>query len=176
MLAEARRVLRPGGKLFLYSHVIMSSRLAAFQRRVNKTVHWLDKRGLVDNAPERERKSDHQNVLRSYEQLDDVLVRAGFRIAGMRYYNVVFKAIFEDLMLPFVEHNFFGGAKKREDREKATHHDGAIHDAHDHVSTKPEVGRWAHAPLWVASQLMKLDVMLLGRVRTGPFFLLLEAV
>ena len=186
MLAEARRVLRSGGKLFLYSHVMMSSRLAAFQRGVNKTVRWLDKRGLVDNAPERERKSDHQNVLRSYEQLDDVLVRAGFRIAGIRYYNVVFKAIFEDLMLPLVEHNFFGGAKKREDREKAPHHngdirdgdihDGDIHDGHDHVSTKPEVGRWVHAPLLVASQLMKLDVMLFGRVRTGPFFLLLEAV
>ena len=177
MLAEARRVLRPGGKLFLYSHVMMSSRLAAFQRGVNKTVRWLDKKGLVDNAPERERKSDHQNVLLSYEQLDDVLVRAGFRIADIRYYNVVFKAIFEDLVLPLVEHNFFGGAKKSEDREKAPHHDDDIHghDGHDHLSTKPDVGRWAHAPLLVASQLMKLDVMLFGRVRTGPFFLLLEA-
>ena len=113
-------------------------------------------------------------MLRSYEQLDEVLVRAGFRIADIRYYNVVFKAVFEDLMLPLVEHNFFGGAKKKVDREKAPHHDGDIHDGH--VSTKPEVGRWAHAPLSVASQLMKLDVMLFGRVRTGPFFLLLEAV
>ena len=81
MLTEARRVLKPGGKLFLYSHVMMSSRLAVFQRSVNRLVHWLDSKGLVDNESERERKSDHRNVLLSYELLDDVLEQTGFKIA-----------------------------------------------------------------------------------------------
>jgi len=172
MLTEARRVLRPGGRFFLYSHVMMSSRLAVFQRGVNGLVRWLDAKGLVDNAPERERKSDHQNALKSYEQLDRVLEKAGFRIAKIRYYNVFFKAVFEDLLLPVVEHNFFRRPQENNEREAAAHDQG--HD--DHQSNKPDVGRWAHAPLSVASTVMKLDVLLFGRVRTGPFFLLLEAV
>ncbi|MFQ5791745.1 MAG: class I SAM-dependent methyltransferase, partial [Acidobacteriota bacterium] len=47
MLSEARRILRPGGLLFIYSHVMISSPLAAFQRGVNRLVRWLDRRGLV---------------------------------------------------------------------------------------------------------------------------------
>ena len=172
MLREARRVLKPGGHLFLYSHVMMSSRIASFQRGVNRLVHWLDRKGLVDNEPERERKSDHRNVLRSYEQLDGVLEQTGFAIENIRYYNVVFKAVFEDLLLPLVEHNFFD--KKPTSAPSEAHNDGDDHD--HHRSTKPDVGRWAHAPLSLASYIMKLDVALFGRVRTGPFFLLLRAV
>ncbi len=165
MLSEARRVLRPEGKLFLYSHVMMSSKLAVFQRGVNRLVRTLDRKGLVDNAPERERKSDHRNALVSYEKLDSILERTGFGIEAIRYYNVFFKAIFEDLMLPLVEHNLY--AKKTEEKRTEAH-------GHSHGSTKPDVGRWAHLPLGLASQIMKLDVVLFGRVRTGPFFLLLR--
>ncbi len=178
MLSEARRVLKPGGRLFLYSHVMMSSRLAFFQRGVNRLVHWLDRRGLVDNEPERERKSDHRNTLRSYQRLESILEKTGFRIEDIRYYNVFFKALIEDLMLPLVEHNFFAKAKTNgasASAEEAGAHE-QYYDQDHHRSTKPDVGRWAHAPLHVASYLMKLDVALFGRVRTGPFFLLLEAV
>jgi SAM-dependent methyltransferase len=166
MLSEARRVLAPGGKLFVYSHVMTSSGLAAFQRGVNRLVGWLDARGLVDNAPERERKSDHRNALRSYEQLEELVGRTGFEVESIRYYNVFFKAILEDLLLPLVEHNFYSKAPP-----------GGEGDAPaSRVSVKPDVGRWTHGPLALASQLMKLDVVLLGRIRTGPFFLLLRAV
>jgi hypothetical protein len=169
MLSEARRVLRPGGKFFVYSHVMMSSKLASFQRGVNRIVRYLDEKGLVDNAPERERKSDHRNALGSYEKLDEFLARTGFAIESIRYYNVFFKSVIEDLMLPLVEHNFYAKAKPPEST-------GGNGHAHAHGSVRPDVGKWAHLPLSAASQLMKLDVLLFGRVRTGPFFLLLRAV
>jgi SAM-dependent methyltransferase len=168
MLSEARRVLRPGGKLFLYSHVMMSSKLAVFQRGINRLVRALDRKGLLDNAPERERKSDHRNALRSYAQLEAVLARTGFEIEDIRYYNVFFKSVIEDLMLPLVEHNVYA-------KPERTRHSAAP-GTHVHGSEKPDVGRWTHWPLRVASELMKLDVVLFGRVRTGPFFLLLKAV
>lgn len=174
MLSEARRVLRPGGRFFVYSHVMMSSRLAVFQRGVNRLVHWLDRRGLVDNQPERERKADHRNVIRSYEQLETLVAEAGFRIEKIRYYNVLFKAVFEDLLLPLVEHNLW---RKRSSRKLSGRPDGKTREtATGTVSARPNVGRWAHGPLAVATALMKLDVVLFGRVRTGPFFLLLRAV
>ena len=177
MLREARRVLKPGGKLFLYSHVMMSSKLAVFQRGVNRLVKALDRVGLLDNEPERERKSDHRNVLRSYAQLDAVLEKTGFRIADIRYYNVFFKALFEDLALPLVEHNLF--RHKKPAAATGAHGNGQGHEHdhdHHHESTKPDVGSWAYPPLRLATWMMKADVALFGRVRTGPFFLLLEAV
>lgn len=177
MLAEARRVLRPGGLLFVYSHVMMSSRLASFQRGVNRLVRWLDRKGLVDNRPERERKSDHQNALRSYALLESLLTEAGFRIERIRYYNVVLKAVIEDLMLPLAEHNLWGKQAKRRAMEAAKERaKKGPESGEPRVVTRPNVGRWAHGPLALATALMKLDVLLFGRIRTGPFFLLLRAV
>ncbi len=174
MLSEARRVLRAGGGFFIYSHVMMSSRLASFQRGVNRLVQWLDRRGLVDNRPERQRKADHRNALRSYEQLEALVAETGFRIEKIRYYNVMFKAIFEDLLLPLVEHNLW---RRRSSRKQAGRPDGETGEtAAEMAPSRPNVGRWAHGPLAMATALMKLDVALFGRIRTGPFFLLLRAV
>jgi SAM-dependent methyltransferase len=176
MLSEARRVLRPGGLLFVYSHVMMSSRLASFQRGVNRLIRWLDRKGLVDNRPERERKSDHRNALRSYELLEDLLAEADFRIETIRYYNVVFKAVIEDLMLPLAEHNLWGREAKRRAMQAAEKESRKSPEGGEfRVVTRPNVGRWAHGPLALATALMKLDVALFGRIRTGPFFLLLRA-
>ena len=167
MLAETRRILRSGGLFFVYSHVMMSSRLAGFQRGVNRLVAWLDRRGLVDNKPERDRKSDHVNVLKSYEQLESLLAESGFRIESIRYYNVVMKAVIEDLFLPLVEHNLWRRRQKAKDPSSGSGSEAS--------AERPNVGRWAHAPLALATTLLRLDVALFGRVRTGPFFLLLRA-
>ncbi len=167
MLAETRRILRPGGLFFVYSHVMMSSRLAGFQRGVNRLVAWLDRRGLVDNKPERDRKSDHVNALKSYQQLESLLGESGFRIESIRYYNVVMKAVIEDLFLPLVEQNLW----RRREKPKYP----SAGSASDATAERPNVGRWAHAPLALATALLRLDVALFGRVRTGPFFLLLRA-
>ena len=82
---------------------------------MNCLVAWLDRRGLVDNKPERDRKSDHVNVLKSYEQLESLLAESGFCIESIRYYNVVMKAVIEDLILPLVEHNLWRRRQKAKD-------------------------------------------------------------
>jgi SAM-dependent methyltransferase len=171
MLSEARRVLRPKGRLFLYSHVMMSSGLARFQRGVNRLVRFLDRRGLVDNEPERRRKSDHLNPLRSYRELESVVRETGFEMEKIRYYNVVLKAVIEDLLLPLAEHNLWR-RRRRAGPRAAT---GGSSGNSPGNAERPAVGRWTHPPLALATQLMKLDVVLFGRVRTGPFFLLLRA-
>jgi SAM-dependent methyltransferase len=172
VLEEARRILRPGGLFFIYSHVMMSSGLARFQRAVNRLVRWLDARGWVDNEPERRRKSDHLNALKSYEQLKILLTGAGFGIEKIRYYNVVVKSVVEDLLLPLAEHNLF---RRSPAAELAHAPVGSAPPSPPPVGTRPAVGRWAHAPLALATALLKLDVLLFGRIRTGPFFLLLRA-
>jgi ubiquinone/menaquinone biosynthesis C-methylase UbiE len=104
ILVEARRALTPSGRLFVYTHAMESSRLAQFQRRVNLLAGWLDSKGLVDQQRERMRKSDHVNAMRSHEHFDQLCAEAGLRVEKRRYYNVVFKAVIEDLLLRLLEH------------------------------------------------------------------------
>jgi hypothetical protein len=106
------------------------------------------------------------NALESYPQLERILAETGFVIEGIRYYNVVVKAVIEDLLLPLVEHNFWRRGKESK----------GVSTTGEPVATtdRPNVGRWAHGPLALATALMKLDVALFGRIRTGPFFLLLR--
>ncbi|MEE9179316.1 MAG: hypothetical protein V3U22_00350, partial [Vicinamibacteria bacterium] len=105
--------------------------------------------------------------LKSYEQLESLLADSGFRIESIRYYNVVMKAVIEDLFLPLVEHNLWPRRQNAKDPSSGS--------ASEASAGRPNVGRWAHAPLALATALLRLDVALFGRVRTGPFFLLLRA-
>jgi hypothetical protein len=113
----------------------------------------------------------------SYDLLGRLISEADFRIQKIRYYNVLLKAIIEDVLLPLAEHNVWGKQVKLQaemavkDKVRKRSESGEAR-----VVTRPSVGRWAHGPLALATALMKLDVILFGRIRTGPFFLLLRAV
>jgi ubiquinone/menaquinone biosynthesis C-methylase UbiE len=174
ILLEARRTLSAEGRLFVYTHAMESSRIASFQRFVNRLAKRLGRAGLLDHEREAMRKSDHRNPIRSHEHFDALAATAGFVVAKRRYYNVVFKAVVEDLVLRMVEQWRRGG--------------NAEPHAHDHSdappsdATKPERPRTIGGPppgrfaLFVAQALtllLKLDVVLFSRVRTGPFFGLL---
>jgi SAM-dependent methyltransferase len=169
VLVEARRTIGPGGRLFVYTHAMESSRLARFQRWVNCLARWLGERGLLDHEREAMRKSDHRNAIRSHEHFEALAAEAGLAVAERRYYNVVFKAVVEDLLLRLWERLTrradARGVAPRGSKGKGEEHAGL-----------PERGP-GHALLAVAmtlTWLLKLDVVLFGHVRTGPFFGLLE--
>src|SRR5262249_14070524 len=103
VLLEARRTLGAGGRLFVYTHAMESSSLAAFQRAVNRLARRLGRAGLIDHEREALRKSDHRNASRSHEHFEELCALAGLRVAERRYYNVVFKAVVEDLGLRLFE-------------------------------------------------------------------------
>jgi SAM-dependent methyltransferase len=168
VLLEARRTIGPAGRLFVYTHAMESSSLARFQRAVNRLAARLGRRGLIDHEREALRKSDHVNAIRSHEHFDALCASTGLAVAGRRYYNVVFKAVVEDLLLRLYEQR----------RRRGTAAAPSVPaDGHDH----PAAGApSAHGPAAVAAArmftwLLKLDVVLFGGVRTGPFFGLLVA-
>jgi len=162
VLVEARRALSSSGRLFVYTHAMESSRLARFQRLVNRLARRLGQAGLIDHEREALRKSDHKNAIRSHEHFETLCAEAGLRVAERRYYNVVLKAVIEDLMLRLYE-----GARRRRGAEG---HQGGAPPAHP----SPRPGRGALAVALALTWLMKLDVVLFGGVRTGPFFGLLR--
>jgi hypothetical protein len=176
LLVEARRVLAPGGALFVYTHAMESSRLASFQRGVNRLARRLGRAGLIDHEREAMRKADHRNPLRSHEHFDALCAAAGLGVTERRYYNVVVKAVVEDLLLRVVE-------QRRRRRGQAST-DG---NGHEHVHVHVHVGgpghghggpampgRFSIAVGHVLTWLLKLDVVLFGGIRTGPFFARVE--
>jgi SAM-dependent methyltransferase len=173
VLVEARRVVGPQGRLFVYTHAMESSRLASFQRAVNRLARRLGRAGLIDHEREALRKSDHRNAIRSHEHFDELCAEAGLQVAERRYYNVVVKAVVEDLGL-----RLFEQARRRATVRGAN---GRGHD-HDHGHADATPGTLEPAPpgralLGLATALtwlLKLDVVLFGGVRTGPFFGLLR--
>ena len=168
VLLEARRTVGPHGRLFVYTHAMESSRLAAFQRAVNRLARRLGEKGLIDHEREALRKSDHRNAIRSHEHFEELCAAAGLHVAQRRYYNVVFKAVVEDLGLRLFEQwrRRRRGASARGGVEAARHGHG-----HEPAATRPSrpLLAVAEALTW----LLKLDVVLFGGVRTGPFFGLL---
>jgi SAM-dependent methyltransferase len=164
VLVEARRALAPSGRLFVYTHAMESSRLARFQRGVNRLARRLGRAGLIDHEREALRKSDHKNAIRSHEHFEGLCAQAGLRVAERRYYNVVLKAVIEDLALRLYE-----GARRRRGGGGNAGGEGG------HASAAPaRPGRAALALALALTWLMKLDVVLFGGVRTGPFFGLLR--
>jgi SAM-dependent methyltransferase len=165
VLIDARRVLQPSGRLFVYTHAMESSWLAGFQRGVNRLAQWLGRRGLVDVERERMRKSDHRNAIRSHEHFAALAAEAGLSVRQRRYYNVVFKAVIEDLVLRLYEQRRRGTRR----RQVA----GAVASATDAAHAKRPYGPVAIAIGRLLTLLLELDVALFGHIRTGPFFGLL---
>lgn len=167
VLVEARRTVGPNGSIFVYTHAMESSRLAGFQRAVNRLARRLGAAGLIDHEREAMRKSDHRNAIRSHEHFEALCAAAGLRVAERRYYNVVAKAVVEDLLLRLYEQ---WRRRRVQERPATAGHAAAVAGA----GARRPPGRLtlvaAHALTW----LLKLDVVLFGGVRTGPFFGLLR--
>ena len=185
MLSEAGRVLEPGGRLFVYSHVRKNSRLAGGLRAINALAERLDRWGWIDLSQERLRKSDHLNPLADIDDLVRVVGAAGFRVAKIRYYTPLIGGFVENILVRLVEHSL----RRRLDRRARL--DSTANQSEEHVTLARDDRASARAaraeakrriagrgPTFFAlnalTWLMRLDIVLFGRIRSGPFFALLE--
>ncbi|MCX6546245.1 MAG: class I SAM-dependent methyltransferase [Acidobacteria bacterium] len=174
VLREAARVLTPDGALFVYSHVRKNSRLARGLKAVNALARWFERRGLMDLSRERLRKSDHLNPLVDIPDLEAMAASAGFRIVRIRYYTPAVGAVVENIVMRLVEHWL---SRRASQRAASTGHAIAAAEASRQARSDARAhvdGRGLpYAALRLATWAMKLDVLLFGRVRSGPFFALL---
>ena len=180
VLAEIARVTAPGGHIFVYSHVRKNSWLAGGLKGVNALARGLEQVGLVDLRQERLRKSDHLNPLADIPDLERTVGRAGFRIARIRYYTPLIGAFIENIAMRMAERAMGAWASRASassgagaqdiDRERTEQARLARTSAKRTLAAKGSLYRL----LQLTTALMTLDVWLFGRVRTGPFFVLLE--
>lgn len=177
MLAEAARVLEPGGALFVYTHVRRNSRLAVGLRAINRLARGLERAGLIDLTQERLRKSDHVNPLADIPDLERTVAAAGFRIARIRYYTPLVGAFIENVLMRIAERALTIWWRRASAPAAAKagrhHHTDALREAR--LGAKARIDRRGalYASLRTLTWLMHLDLALFGRVRSGPFFALL---
>jgi SAM-dependent methyltransferase len=177
MLAEASRVLAPGGALFVYSHVRRNAPIAKGLRAINAFARLLERGGLIDMRQERLRKSDHVNPLRDIPELESVAAASGFRIARIRYYTPIVGGLVENILMRVAERAMARRAARRlsaagtPDAETAAIRE-ARRSAKDRIARSPAT----LAALRSLSAAMKLDLLLFGRIRSGPFFALLVKI
>jgi SAM-dependent methyltransferase len=180
MLAEAARVLKPGGALFVYTHVRKNARIAIGLRWINRLANWLDRRGVIDLRQERLRKSDHLNPLRDIPHLEQVADIAGFRIARIRYYTPIVGGFVENILMRIAERALArrAGARPRLKPETTAAeapdaHAAGVREARAAAKVRIAAGGPTYLALRALSFAMKLDLLLFGRIRSGPFFALL---
>lgn len=176
MLGETARVMAPGGRVFLYSHVRRNSSLALGLRAINALARRLEAAGLLDMTHERLRKSDHQNPLADIPELEAVVRDAGFRMCRLRYYTPLIGGFVENILLRVAERWLVRRRQRQLTRTSPSPaaESTALRDTR--AAAKATLARGG-VLLWsmqVLTWLMYLDVVLFGRIRSGPFFALLE--
>jgi SAM-dependent methyltransferase len=175
MLAEAARVLAPGGALFVYTHVRKNARIAIGLRWINAFAEQLQRWGLTDLRQEHLRKSDHLNPLRDIPELEQVAHAAGFRIGRIRYYTPIVGGFVENILMRMAERAMARHAARRlgPARDQAEADAQAIRAARTSAKRRIASSPVTYAALRALSVAMKLDLLLFGRIRSGPFFALL---
>ncbi len=177
MLTEASRVLAPGGALFVYTHVRKNAPIARGLRWINALAGQLDRWGLIDLRQEHLRKSDHLNPLRDIPELERVVRESGFHIGRIRYYTPLVGGFVENILMRLAERAMAKRATRRLAGSggvtQAEAEARAIKEAR--TAAKAQIARSpaTYAALRGLSLLMKLDLLLFGRIRSGPFFALL---
>lgn len=182
MLAEASRVLKPGGALFVYTHVRRNAPIARGLRLINRFAQFLDRRGIIDLRQEHLRKSDHLNPLRDVPHLEQVVDAAGFRIGRIRFYTPIVGGFVENILVRVAERAMARRAVgklqiPKEPTAKESRHGGVDAAAIRHARLAAKARIAQRGPTYVAlrvlSFVMKLDLLLFGRITSGPFFALL---
>ena len=172
MLKEANRVLKPGGALFVYTHVRKNAPIAAGLKWINALARRLERWDLIDLRQERLRKSDHLNPLRDVPHLEAVAAATGFRIGKIRFYTPIVGGFVENIMMRVAERTMARRAAKRlpasADADAA-----AVKEARTAAKQRIASSPTTYAALRGLSYLMKLDLLFFGRVTSGPFFALL---
>ncbi|HEX9987769.1 MAG TPA: class I SAM-dependent methyltransferase [Chloroflexia bacterium] len=169
-LREARRVLAPGGRLFVFSNTREGSRLDFIVRGARVLSRRLGEIGIIDNTRDTLRKSDHVKAIETYPQLEQTLARCGFRVERVVFWNGLFQSIIENLLIKIAEsalRRVKKGSKSNtigeqlgEDQVRST------------MRSKLAKRGLMYRIMALLTELMWLDLVLFGRWRAGPYFLL----
>jgi ubiquinone/menaquinone biosynthesis C-methylase UbiE len=102
-LAETARVLRPGGRLLVFSNTSDPSSLQPVVNLSRRLGRLFVRAGLYDFQREARRKSDHIKALRTWEDVLDAMRRAGLHPVKVVFWNSVFTTFVEHVLMKLGE-------------------------------------------------------------------------
>jgi ubiquinone/menaquinone biosynthesis C-methylase UbiE len=169
VLDEANRILKPGGRFFVFSNTREKQTLAPLMAPQQAVTRWLTQRGAVDFTRDDWRKSDHVKAIRTYEELRAVFEGRGFRVKRVAFWNGVLQGWIENVFMKlgedYLAQRARGGSKLEQQANARTN---------VRATMRTSAGSKFVVPLEIASKVMQLDVTLFGDLRAGPYFLLVE--
>lgn len=185
-LQETARVLRPGGRLLIFSNTREPSPI---QPAIDLSRHlgrFFVQLGLYDFEREARRKSDHLKALETWEEVLAAVQAAGLRPVRVVFWNSLFTTFVEHVLMKLGE-TLLGrasGARSTAPASTSTSTDSAP------APLAPGVARELRARqrlrqrlhhkgpvyygLLAVTLLMELDLWLFGWMRSGSYFLLVE--
>jgi hypothetical protein len=176
VLTEAHRVLAPGGALFIYTHVRKNGWPAAGVRIVNRLARVIERLGLLDLRQERLRKSDHLNPIADHDELIRVTGECGFQIERITYYSPIIGAFMENVLARMAERFLARRAARSAGANASADPAASVRSARASAQANVRKGGTLYRALVAVTAVMKLDVLLFGRVRSGPYFALLRKI
>jgi len=171
VLAEAHRVLADDGQLFVYTHVRKNGWVAGGVRLVNRFAHFCERVGLIDLRQERLRKSDHLNPLRDYEDLRRLLDDCHFELERITYYTPVVGAFVENVLVRMGERFM---TRKLAGNGSASNGTDPARVARSTAKARIRQRGGLYVSLRALTAVMKIDLLLFGRIQSGPFFAVLR--
>jgi len=169
-LIEARRILEPGGRLFIFSNTREGSRLDFVVRGARIVSKWLAEKGIIDDSRDRLRKSDHVKAIETYPELEAILEECSFAVRKVVFWNGVFQSIIENLVVKLAE------SALRKLQRSGESGAGVDNGGKDSVrsSMRATISRRGatYRAMRLLTELMWLDLVLFGSWRAGPYFVL----
>lgn len=176
--AEASRVLRPGGRFYLYSNTRERSTLWPIIALWGRLSRLLRRRQIGDFATDDLRKGDHIKVLTTWEEVVAFVGRYGLRVEEVRFWNGVFQGLIDNVLVRLGEGMLLRRGPSAQQPADAGHPAGPPPraDRAAPLSSRQQLSRrrGPRLVLRALTGLMQLDVILFGRLRSGPFFALLR--
>jgi ubiquinone/menaquinone biosynthesis C-methylase UbiE len=182
-LRETARVLKPGGRLLVFSNTRELSPLQPLIDLSRKLGRLFVRAGVYDFERQARRKSDHLKALASWDEVLGAMAQAGLRPVRVVFWNSLFTTFVEHVLMKLGE-ALIGreqGTGNRAQATDAAHNghrpsDGAVREIRARKRVKAHLDR--RSPLYYALQavtlLMELDLWLFGWMRTGPYFVVVE--
>jgi len=186
-LAETARILRPGGRLFVFSNTSDPSALQPLTDASRKLGRLFVRAGVYDFQRQARRKSDHIKALRTWDDVLDAMSQAGLRPVRIVFWNSVFTSFVEHVLMKLGEAvlgrrtersrmSVVGGQLQRTTDNRHPTTDGTDREirARQRIRTRLERRGPAYYALMAVTLMMELDLWLFGKLRSGSYFIVVE--
>lgn len=186
-LRETARVLRPGGRMLIFSNTREPSPIQPLIDLSRCLGRVFVRAGLYDFEREARRKSDHLKALESWEDVLDAMQRAGLRPVRTIFWNSLFTTFVEHVLMKLgeavigrhkaqnTEHKLQSYVDQSGDGKHAVAV-GAQREIRARRRMRGQLERKGavYYALMAVTLLMELDLWLFGWMRCGSYFLLVE--